>query len=243
MKEARYFFVPEADKNDALPEEEALHAIRVLRLTEGDEIFLIDGVGHFHRAVISCATSKKCFYEIKQSMLQTPLWHGLIHLAVAPTKNMDRMEWMAEKATEIGCNELSFVNCRFSERRVVKTNRIEKIVVAAVKQSRKAWKPVVNDMVDFQEFVLNHTKGLRFIAHCYDEIEKVDFFQKLMATDTPPDEDITILIGPEGDFSVDEVKWAVSQGFQSISLGECRLRTETACLFALAAAQLARRII
>ena len=241
MKETRYFFVPEAESAGALPEEEAAHALRVLRLAQGDEIFLIDGNGYFYRAVVSVASSKKCLYEIMEAMPQSRLWHGHIHLAMAPTKNIDRVEWMAEKVTEIGFDELSFLNCRFSERRVVKCNRIERVVISAVKQSRKAWKPVVNEIMDFKDFVCKPRTGLKCIAHCYSEVEKTDLFQLLQSPEDVPDSDLTILIGPEGDFSIDEVHMAIANGFHSISLGECRLRTETACLFAVSIAQLARR--
>ena len=240
MKESRYFFVPEVDKG-VLPEEESQHALRVLRLAEGDDIYLIDGRGSFYHAVVSMATSKKCCYDVLEVMPQSRLWNSHIHLAMAPTKNIDRVEWMTEKATEIGFDELSFLNCRFSERRVVKCGRIEKIVVSAVKQSRKAWKPVVNEMMDFEEFVRQPRKGVKCIAHCYEEVARTDFYDLLQSPEVLPDEDITIMIGPEGDFSIDEVRMAESHGFISISLGECRLRTETACLFAVAIAQLSRR--
>ncbi len=243
MKEARYFFVPEAVAAGCLPEEEAIHALRVLRLSPGDEIFLIDGNGFFHRALVSVTTSKKCLYEIVESMPQTRLWRGHIHLAMAPTKNIDRVEWMAEKSTEIGFDELSFLDCRFSERHVVKCNRIEKIVVAAVKQSRKAWKPIVNEIVSFDDFIRSPRRGLKLIAHCYNELDRVDLFDLLQSKTDLPDDDITVLIGPEGDFSIEEVKSAIAHGYQSISLGECRLRTETACLFALSVAQLCRRMV
>ena len=241
MKESRYFFVPEADKG-MLPDEEAFHALRVLRLSEGDEIFLIDGNGVFYRAVVSAITSKQCCYDILESRPQSRLWNSHIHLAMAPTKNIDRVEWMAEKATEIGFDELSFLNCRFSERRVVKCARIEKIVVAAVKQSRKAWKPVVNELMDFDDFICQPREGLKFIAHCYEEVERTDLFDILQSPEANGNEDVTILIGPEGDFSIDEVKKAKDCGYVSVSLGECRLRTETACLYAIAMIQLSRRV-
>ena len=147
MKEARYFYVPQAHVESQLPSEEATHALRVLRLQPGDEIFLIDGEGTFHLARVTIASSKHCAYEILESMPQSPTWNGRIHLAMAPTKMMERVEWMVEKATEVGFDEVTFLDCRFSERRVVKTERVEKIVIAAMKQSRKAWKPVVNHLM------------------------------------------------------------------------------------------------
>lgn len=240
MKEARYFYVPGASTAGQLPDDEATHAIRVLRLREGDEIFLIDGVGNFHRAEVTLVSSKHCAYQVLETIPQTSVWRGHIHLAMAPTKMMDRVEWMAEKATEIGFDELSFLDCRFSERRVVKTDRVERIVVAAVKQSRKAWMPVVNEMMPFERFVRTPREGAKFIAHCYEEIERNDLFNTLMAMENDNPQ-VTILVGPEGDFSVDEVRLAMDNGYVPVSLGGCRLRTETAALSAVMMAQLTLR--
>ena len=150
---------------------------------------------------------------------------------------MERIEWLAEKATEGGFDELSLLDCRFSERRVVKTPRLEKIVISAMKQSRKAWKPVVNEMLDFKSFIAQHSAGRRFIAHCYNEVPRVNLFDHLKdkATDT------LVLIGPEGDFSIDEVRMAVEAGFVSVDLGKSRLRTETAGLAAVMMMQLSQQ--
>ena len=174
-------------------------------------------------------------------MPQQRAWKGHIHLAIAPTKMMERIEWMAEKATEIGFDELSFLNCQFSERKVVKTPRIDKIVISAVKQSHKAWKPVVNEMIPFKEFIAQPRTGKKYICHSYEEIDKVDLFAELQK---PLDDegDVTILVGPEGDFSIEEAQSALQHGYVSVSLGTSRLRTETAGLMAVAMANLARRI-
>lgn len=239
MKEARYFYVPDALHAGQLPDEEAAHATRVLRLREGDELFLIDGTGEFHRAEVTMATSRHCAYRVLESVPQRRPWCGHIHLAMAPTKMMERVEWMAEKATEIGFDELSFLLCRFSERRVVKTERVERIIVAAVKQSRKAWMPVVHDMTPFETFVAAPREGAKFIAHCYDEIPRTDLFGHLQKLEAGSE--VTMLVGPEGDFSIDEVRMAMAHGFVPVSLGECRLRTETAALSAVMMAQLALR--
>lgn len=185
---------------------------------------LTDGKGCFYKAVISAASGKRCQVKVTETIEQEPLWNGHLHLAMAPTKNMDRIEWLAEKATEIGFDELSFLNCRYSERKVIKTERVEKIVVSAVKQSLKARKPVVNEMMDFARFVKQDFAGQKFIAHC-NEGEK-----PLLKEILVPGEDALVLIGPEGDFSPEEVKLAESLGFRSISLGKSRLRTETAAL-------------
>ena len=243
MKETRYFFVPDALNQNALPPDEAVHACRVLRLRSGDELFLIDGMGTFHRAKVTIATQKHCGYEIVSSEPQLRTWRGHIHLAMAPTKMMERVEWMAEKATEIGFDELSFVDCQFSERQVIKIERIDKIVVSAVKQSRKAWKPCVNPMVSFSEFVTTPRAGAKFIAHCYEEIPRQDLYTLFRSTPTTDCPDVTILIGPEGDFSIDEVRQAMAHGYVPVSLGESRLRTETACLSAVMMAQLCRRVL
>ena len=223
MKEVRYFYVPDAANQVELPAEEATHALRVLRLKGGDEIFLMDGEGSFYRAEVTAASSKRCLYEIKENMPQERAWKGHIHLAIAPTKMMERIEWMAEKATEIGFDELSFLNCQFSERKVVKTPRIDKIVISAVKQSHKAWKPVVNELESFKEFIQTPRPGRKFICHCYEEVEKKDFFQEISSlsddTDGKDAADITVLVGPEGDFSIDEVRLALENGYESVSLG------------------------
>lgn len=221
------FYTPDIEHTQELPEEEAGHCLRVLRLGVGDEVTLTDGKGYFYRAVITAATQKRCVVKVLEKTAQEPFWHGHLHLALAPTKNMDRMEWLAEKATEIGFDELSFLNCRFSERKVVKTDRVEKIVVSAVKQSLKARKPVVNEMTDFRKFMERDFPGQKFIAHCY-EGEK-----PLLRHVLQPGEDAVVLIGPEGDFSPEEVALAAKKGFQAVSLGRSRLRTETAALVAV----------
>ena len=189
---------------------------------------------------MSLATHKKCLYTIKENLPQQKTWRGHIHLAIAPTKNIDRMEWLAEKATEIGFDELSFLHCSFSERKVLRADRIEKIVVSAAKQSRKPWMPQVNALENFKDFITRPREGRKFIAHCYEEIEKKDFFNEIMGD--KKNEQITVLVGPEGDFSIDEVRLAMAQGYESISLGESRLRTETAGLMAITMAQISLRL-
>lgn len=241
MKETRFFYVPNAGQENEMPTEEALHALRVLRIKSGDEINLMDGVGNFYRAEVTLAATKRCLYEVKEVLPQQPAWYGHVHLAIAPTKVMDRIEWMAEKATEIGFDELSFLNCKFSERKTMRTVRLDKIVISAVKQSHKAWKPIVNQMVSFKEFIAQPRKGRKFICHCYEEFEKIDLMTELQKP-FDEDADVTVLVGPEGDFSVDEVKLAIANGYESASLGTSRLRTETAGLMSVAMANLTRRI-
>lgn len=239
MKEVRFFYVPNASSVNELPEEEAQHAVRVLRMEMGDEMMLMDGEGIFYRAIVTEATKKRCLYRIEETLPQERQWQPHLHLAMAPTKNMDRTEWFAEKATEIGFDELTFLRCRWSERTVIKTERVEKILVSAMKQSHKAWKPILNEMVDFKAFLQeikerenrNGKVMQKFICHCYEEEglgEKVPLKDALKSG-----EDVLVMVGPEGDFSIDEVKMAEANGFQSVSLGKSRLRTETAALVAV----------
>lgn len=239
MKETRYFYVPDAASTNELPAEEAAHASRVLRLESGDEVFLIDGTGCFFKAQLTLVTKGRCLYDIVERLAQEKTWSGRIAVAMAPTKVIDRVEWTLEKATEIGIDEFSLLNCAFSERRNVKLERLDKIVVAAVKQSRKAWKPLLNDLQPFESFVNRPRKGAKYIAHCYAEIDKKDLYGELLQLNG--DEEVTILIGPEGDFSIDEVRLAMSKGYVPVSLGQSRLRTETAALAATMIAQLAFR--
>lgn len=220
------FYAPDIESTLVLPEEESGHCVRVMRLAEGDEIMITDGKGNFYRTSITNAHPKHCQVEITSSWQPEKPWDAYIHIAVAPTKNMDRMEWFAEKATEIGIDEITCLNCRFSERKEVKTVRLEKILVSAMKQSQKALLPQLNGMTDFKQFVRQPFNGRKFIAHC-EEGEK-----PLIKSIYRPGENVLILIGPEGDFSPEEIKSAEENGFEAISLGKSRLRTETAALTA-----------
>ncbi len=239
MKEERYFLVPDAASLSELPAEEAQHAYKVLRLRRGDEAVLIDGAGNFHRVRLTEVEQKSCKYELLSSVPQPKGWQGRIHLAVAPTKNSDRIEWMVEKITEIGFDELTFLDCKHSERRKVRPERINKVVASAVKQSRKAFLPVVNDIVPFDEFIALPLKGRKFICHCYEEIKRSELPDEL--AQLAGNEEVTILVGPEGDFSVKEVQRAVAQGFTSVALGTFRLRTETAGVMAVSMYNLSNR--
>lgn len=242
MKEQRYFYHP-TPLDYELPSDEASHATRVLRLQAGDEICLMDGCGTFYEAVITEASNHHCRYDITSALPQQPEWRGQIHLAVAPTKNVDRMEWLAEKATEIGMDRLTLLDCRFSERRALKTDRLERIIISAMKQSHKAWKPTLEDMQPFASFIKrSDLPAQRFIAHCYNQADIDGSAASDAATAKPhlhtllqagTDADCLVLVGPEGDFSVDEVRAAQQHGFRSISLGTSRLRTETAALVAV----------
>jgi len=220
------FYTPNILQSAELPTEEVQHCVRVLRLKEGDEILLTNGTGLFFKAVLSLISQKHCKVEILETVSQPLSWENQIHIAFAPAKNMDRNEFFAEKATEIGINQISFLNCRYSERKEIKNERIEKILIAAMKQSQKATLPKLHEMIDFNKFITQDFDGQKFIAHCHPE-EKTH-----LAKAYKKGENALILIGPEGDFSEDEINLAVKNSFQPVSLGESRLRTETAALTA-----------
>ncbi len=221
-----FFYTPDISSSNELPENEAQHCIRVLRLKEGDTIKLTDGRGFFYNAIITLESPRHCMVDVIETLAQPLHWKNRIEIAVAPTKNMDRMEWFAEKATEAGINKVSFLNCRFSERKDLKASRIEKILISAMKQSMQATLPSIQEITDFKKFITQDFPGQKLIAHCYPG-------QKSLLCQTYlPGEDVLILIGPEGDFSEEEVQEAIKEGFLPVSLGENRLRTETAALYA-----------
>lgn len=243
MKEVRYFYVPGALHAMELPPDEARHALRVLRLGVGDELYLMDGEGLFLRAEITGQSGHRCQYAVLEQLPQQRAWRGHLHIAMAPTKMNERVEWMSEKATEIGVDEFSFVDCRFSERHQLKTERVERIVVSAVKQSRKAWMPRVNAMCPLEQFLREPRSGGRFICHCYNPADIGGQSSRAPLLGLLDDhQDATVLIGPEGDFSVEEVRLAESLGWRSVTLGTSRLRTETAALVAVNLMQLTHQL-
>jgi 16S rRNA (uracil1498-N3)-methyltransferase len=244
LKEERYFYQPDVALGE-LSREDTQHAVRVLRMSAGDALWLMDGRGTFHRAEITVASNHRCAYRIVESLEQEAAWRGHLHLAVAPTKLNDRMEWVVEKATEVGVDELSFLDCQFSERRTLKTERLDKIAIAAMKQSHKAWKPVVNAMQSFRDFISTERPGQKFICHCYEpaDTSQQDKGKPYLLNVLDAGEDATVLIGPEGDFSIDEVRLAEAQGYQPVSLGRSRLRTETAALVAVHLMQIKHQIV
>ncbi len=217
------FYTPNVTgSNYVLNPEESKHCVRVLRLKEGDGISLIDGRGGFYSGVISRAEAKGCEVKITAKTEEYGKRPFRLHVAVAPTKNIDRTEWMLEKCTEIGTDEFTMIESAHSERRVVKEERLEKVIVSAVKQSLKAYVPRLNPVTDFKHFIRTQKEGQKFIAHC-NPGEK-----KHLGDVYVPGSDAVILIGPEGDFSEEEVQWALDAGFIPVTLGESRLRTETA---------------
>ncbi|MDR1746503.1 MAG: 16S rRNA (uracil(1498)-N(3))-methyltransferase [Tannerella sp.] len=221
------FYAPDITAHPVLPEEESAHAIRVLRMKEGDALTITDGKGVYYQATITLPHPKHCEVSIHaQQQIPSP-WRYRLHIAIAPPKNMERMEWFAEKATETGIHEITCLHCRYSERREIKTTRIHKILISAMKQSQQASLPVLNDVTLFSDFVARPFTGQKFIACCCESVPKQTLKHAYL-----PGENALILIGPEGDFSKDEISLALQNRFIPISLGPTRLRTETAALVA-----------
>ena len=228
------FYNPELTseaKHITFSPEESKHIAKVLRKQEGDLITITNGAGWLFEATLESATPTSCEADITDAQKYIQPMHWL-HLAVAPTKNADRFEWFLEKATEIGVNEITPVICERSERKSVKADRLQRIMESAMKQSKRVYLPKLNPSVDLSDFLALEHPGLRFIAHCHEE-EKLELKRRVA-----PDKDITILIGPEGDFSEAEVDLAYEKGFYPVSLGEARLRTETAAVVACATVNL-----
>lgn len=218
-----------------LDTEESHHAVRVLRLREGDDINVTDGRGNLYTCRIVQAENGKCVVESTSVASQDfPLSTFHFHLAVAPTKNPSRMEWLVEKAVEIGVGEITLLDCDHSERSFLKTERLEKLAVSAMKQSLHTVLPEIHPAVKLREWLhsslITHHSSLKFIAHC-----EADKPRTPLAAALQPGRDTVILIGPEGDFSEEEIALALDCGFQPVSLGPSRLRTETAALYAVTA--------
>jgi 16S rRNA (uracil1498-N3)-methyltransferase len=221
------FYTPDIDPSHPqyfLSEEESKHAIRVLRLEAGAEVRLIDGRGGLYTAEIKDAHPKRTILQITNIITAFNKRNHYLHIAVAPTKNIERLEWFLEKATEIGIDEISLIICQRSERKEVKADRLNKIITSAIKQSLKAYHPVLNEPIQFNKFLLQQFNGQKFIAHC-DKGEKTSLSDELQQHGR-----YLILIGPEGDFSPNEIDDALQSGFKAITLGSSRLRTETAAL-------------
>lgn len=222
------FYAPDIETTPVLPEEESNHCVQVLRRTAGDEICVTDGAGRLYHCVITNPHRKHC--ELRIETIESPeaLHEGWIHIALAPTKNIDRTEWAIEKCVEMGADEITFLLCDHSERKTVNQERLQKIVVSAAKQSLKTRFPILRPLTKMTEL---QPEGDRFIAHCIEGYKATD--GKLALKDKiVRGHQTTILIGPEGDFSPEEVAWALRQGYEPVSLGAARLRTETAAIVA-----------
>ncbi len=199
-------------------------------MKEGDELEITDGKGYIYKCRLISAHHKHAMVEIIEKTDAPLSWKQRITIAVAPTKHLDRMEWLVEKLVEIGVNDIVPLKCRFSERKEIKTERLEKIAVSAMKQSLKAVMPRVHEMMPFDKAIAQFKSQQNFIAYCEVHIPKVQ-----LAKAYQPGIDTTIMIGPEGDFSLNEVENAFSMGYQPVTLGENRLRTETAALYSCTA--------
>ncbi|WP_242928058.1 16S rRNA (uracil(1498)-N(3))-methyltransferase [Pontibacter vulgaris] len=221
------FYTPDiASDIFTLPEDESKHCTRVLRLQHGDTVYLVDGVGGMYTAIIQDAHPKRCQLQVIDKQVEFGKLPYYVHIAVAPTKNMDRMEWFVEKAVEIGVSEISFLLCEHSERRELKTDRLEKIAISAMKQSQKGYLPLLNALQSYQRFVQTCDAKNTFIAHLEDDATKSvkDYYRHGLPH--------CIMIGPEGDFSKNEIAAAYNAGIRPVTLGQSRLRTETAALVA-----------
>lgn len=221
------FYTPELSGSQyTLDETESKHCVRVLRLEKGDQIILVDGRGGYFTAEITDPNPKRCTVKIIRSELNFGLRKFQVHMAIAPTKNIERIEWFLEKATEIGLDRVTPLLCRYSERKEIKPERLEKVMVSAMKQSLKAYLPRLDELTKFKDLISQPFDGQKFIAHC--EEQHRDLLKDLVL----PNQSYLILIGPEGDFSSEEIEMALNAGFRPVSLGNSRLRTETAGLVA-----------
>ena len=225
----KLFYAPDIATSLSLPVEEAAHALRVLRLTEGDEIAVTDGEGRLFDCRIMTANKSGITLDILREIANPHERRRHIHVAIAPTKNKERMEWFVEKATELGISEITLLHCQHSERPVYNPERLHKVVIAAMKQSGKTHRPRINALMSFSAFMREATGGCRYIAHVREGEERQEL-HKLLAQQTEYRH--TILIGPEGDFSQPEVDEALSRGYVPVSMGDAVLRTETAALTA-----------
>ena len=222
------FYNPNLNDSDTVfsfDNSESKHIVKVLRKQKGDELLITNGQGYLFQAKIINDNVKKCDVEIINAKKSYPKSHWL-HLAVAPTKMNDRFEWFLEKATEIGVSEITPIICDRSERKTIKLERMQRVIESALKQSLQTYLPKLNEPISLTEFLGKPTSGLKFIAHCEDT-ERFELKRRVVA-----DQDLTFLIGPEGDFTPVEIKSALGEGYLPISMGKTRLRTETAAIVA-----------
>lgn len=215
-------------KTITLDPKESAHCIRVMRYKVGDRIRIIDGVGGYYEAEIRDENPKLCQVAILSKQEDFEALPYELHIGIAPTKNIDRFEWFVEKATEIGISSITPLLCQRSERRNLRIDRLEKVMIAAAKQSVKACFPKINELISFEDWINNVHVGPGFIAHCMDG-------QKEEIWKTKLSNNISIVIGPEGDFTNEELQIAQKQKFTALSLGDYRLRTETAGVVACSA--------
>ncbi len=223
------FYCPDINPNQiyTLGKEESQHCVKVLRLKENDTLYVTDGQGNLYKAEIVEAMPRSCSVRIIETQAEYGKRDYYLHVAIAPTKNIARIEWFLEKATEMGIDEITPIICDNSEREIVKNERLKKIIVSAMKQSLKAYLPKLNEAIPIKQLIQNAKKEKKLICYCQDDDRKKiqDIYK--------PKESVLIIIGPEGDFSEKEVQEAINNKFQKITLGKERLRTETAGLYAV----------
>jgi len=220
------FYTPDIDSDQyILNEEESRHCVKVLRLAVGAQVFLIDGKGGLYKAEIISETKRNVGLKVLEATREYNKRNHHLHIAVAPTKNIDRIEWFLEKATEIGIDEITPIICDRSERRIIKEDRLTKVITSAVKQSLQAYHPVLNPQADLSDFLNTPNDSNKMIAHCISGAAR-----QYIGQVAQPKQHYTILIGPEGDFTPDEIGLALQCGYKPLTLGNTRLRTETAAL-------------
>lgn len=224
------FYAPDIEATGVLPETESVHCCRVLRMKEGDKIFVTDGKGHRFECVILEAHPKHTAIEILAMEEIHPWWGFQIDLCVAPSKNADRMEWLVEKAVEIGIDKIFLMKCNRSERKTLRTDRLEKIAISAMNQSLKTNKPEIIGPIDFKDIITDGFSGFKCLGYCDAAYPLLSFANEFKGGD------VRILIGPEGDFSPEEISMAVANGYKPVTFGGSRLRLETAALYAAVAA-------
>lgn len=232
------FYAPDIATTGVLPESDSGHCCRVLRMKEGDEVWVVDGKGHRYRCTIVEAHPKHTAVEIAAAEDVMPHWGFSLTLAVAPTKHSDRMEWLLEKAVEIGVDRIVLLRCQRSERKAMKLDRLEKVMVSAMKQSLKGMLPLLEEVTTFGSFVKSVPENYqKFFGYCSAEFPRLDFSKAFRKG-----KDTVIMIGPEGDFSPEEVAMAVESGFVPVTFGASRLRTETAALYGVTASHVLNQV-
>ena len=225
------FYSPDIVTSGKLPDSESQHCCRVLRHKEGDEVYVTDGQGSRYLCRITDANPHNTSLEILDKVVLDDTTCCRIILAVAPTKNSDRMEWMAEKCVELGVSEIVLLKCSRSERKIMKTERLQKVMISAMKQSLGVKLPLVREITSFKQFVNSFDKCFqKFFGYCSPEFQRKEFVKEYMSGS-----DVIVMIGPEGDFSPEEVNLSIEAGFVPVTFGNRRLRTETACVFAVSA--------
>lgn len=224
MTEMQIFYAPDIDgETYTLDEKESKHVIRVLRMARGEDVMLIDGKGNLYEGIISNPDQNKCTIDIAGKIENFEKRSYRLHIAISPLKNPERFEWFIEKSVELGIDEITPLICRHTEKPGIKSERINNIIISAMKQSLKATRTVLNEPVSFRDFICSDPAGIRMIAHCDAAKER-----RMVSDVYSKNDNAIILIGPEGDFTMEEIDEAVNRGYLQIHLGQSRLRTETA---------------